>query len=180
MEENIGFGFIEKPLEVDIVCKDDKYMPAYATELDACMDLKIKINKSEDEMLAVQKIDGILYEDTCSSEWIMPNTARVYETGIQIAVPKDHVMLIFPRSSTGFKMHCMLANTTGVVDAGYRDKVMVKLFNYGEFPIEVTDGQRIAQFMIIPRPKLKLNKVKDDENFRNNDRGGGIGSTGTK
>lgn len=40
------------------------------------------------------------------------------------------------------------------------------------------DSQRISQFMIIPRPKIELNLVKDDILFRNNDRGGGVGSTG--
>ena len=32
--------------------------------------------------------------------------------------------------------------------------------------------------MIIPRPKLELEFVEDNEEFRQNDRGGGIGSSG--
>jgi hypothetical protein len=32
--------------------------------------------------------------------------------------------------------------------------------------------------MVIPRPKLNLVKVDDDEDFRQGDRGGGTGSTG--
>ena len=32
--------------------------------------------------------------------------------------------------------------------------------------------------MIIPRPKLELEIVPDDENFREGNRGGGLGSSG--
>lgn len=145
-------------LDLKIVCEDQKYMPEYATEFDACMDLKIKLNSK-----------GVLF----------PNEKVVLETGIQVAVPEDHVMLLYPRSSTGIKLNCMLCNTTGVIDAGYRDVVKLALYNYGDLPIELEDGQRVAQFMVIPRPKINLIQVEDDDNFRNNDRGGGIGSTGT-
>jgi dUTP pyrophosphatase len=72
----------------------------------------------------------------------------------------------------------MLANTTGVIDAGYRDEIKLALYNFGHETIELKDGQRIAQFVIIPRPKLNLINVKDDESFRKGDRGGGIGSSG--
>lgn len=149
-------------IDVKIVCKDEKYMPEYATEFDACMDLKIKINKPEFDNTIV----------------LHPQKQEVLETGIQIAVPKNHVMVLYPRSSTGIKLHCMLSNTTGIIDSGYRDVVKLALYNYGKYPIYLKDGQRIAQFMIIPRPKINLVQVQDDKNFRKDDRGGGIGSTG--
>ena len=72
----------------------------------------------------------------------------------------------------------MLTNTTGVIDTGYRDEIKMALTNFGNQTLKLEDGQRIAQFMIIPRPKIELNLVKDDILFRNNDRGGGVGSTG--
>ena len=146
-------------IDVKIVCEDKKYMPEYATEFDGCMDLKIK------------KSDG--------KHILFPNEQVILETGIQVAIPKDYVMLLYPRSSTGIKLNCMLCNTTGVIDAGYRDVIKLALYNYGNKPIELEDGQRVAQFMVIPRPKINLIQVQDDEKFRENDRGGGIGSTGT-
>ena len=33
-------------------------------------------------------------------------------------------------------------------------------------------------FIILPFPKIEAEYVEDDENFRQGDRGGGIGSTG--
>ena len=146
-------------VNLKVVCEDIKYAPTYATEVDSCMELKVKI------------------EDV-GKKFIEPNETLTFGTGLQVSIPEDHVMLIFPRSSTGFKLNCMLANTTGVIDSGYRDEIKIALHNYGENPVLIEDGQRIAQFIVIPRPKISLEFVKDDINFRHNDRKGGIGSTG--
>ena len=146
-------------MKLDIVCNDEKYLPTYANDTDACMDLKAKIKEGT----------------YC---FLKSGETMVFGTGIQVAIPKDYVMLIFPRSSTGIKLHCMLTNTTGVIDTGYRDEIKMALTNFGNQTLKLEDGQRIAQFMIIPRPKIELNLVKDDILFRNNDRGGGVGSTG--
>jgi dUTP pyrophosphatase len=147
-----------KQMDLKIVCEHEKYMPQYANETDACMDLKIKIPNGQ----------GIL----------QPNEMRIWETGCKFSIPEGYVMLIFPRSSTGIKLQCMLANTTGIIDSGFRGTVKMALFNFGKEPIEIQDGRRIAQFMVIPRPQIQLKLVNDDENFRQGDRGGGIGSTG--
>ena len=58
-----------------------------------------------------------------------PNESRTFRTGVKVAIPEGYVMLVYPRSSTGFKLNCMLANTTGVIDSGYRDEIMIKLYN---------------------------------------------------
>lgn len=146
-------------IQLDIVCEEEKYMPRYANPTDACMDLKIKIK-----------------EPDCY--FLKPNETKVFSTGIKVSIPEDNMMLIFPRSSTGFKLNCMLTNTTGIIDAGYRDEVKLAITNFGTETVCLKDAQRIAQFMIIPRPYVNLNLVCDDEDFRNGDRGGGVGSTG--
>ena len=156
-------------LNLKIVCEDDKYMPTYANKTDACMDLKISI-KSE-----------IIENKTLNNEkcyFLKPNETKVFGTGVKVSIPENHVMLVYPRSSTGIKLQCMLTNTTGVIDTGYRDEIKLALTNFGKETICLRDGQRIAQFMIIKRPIIELKRVNDDEEFRNGDRGGGIGSTG--
>ena len=145
-------------IDVKNVCEKDKYKPNYANSTDACMDLKVKVEEGK--------------------SLIAPYTSKSFSTGIKVQVPEDHVMLIFPRSSTGFKLHCMLSNTTGIIDAGYRDEVRLALYNFGDSAVELEDGQRVAQMMIIPRPKINLIEVDDDEDFKKGNRGGGIGSTG--
>ena len=152
-------------MKLKIVCEDEKYLPTYANDTDACMDLKVKIeddNENNDERVA----------------FVMPKETKVFGTGIKVSIPLEHVMLIFPRSSTGIKLHCMLSNTTGVIDSGYRDEIRMAVTNFGNETVCLQDGQRLAQFMIIPRPKIELEIVPDNEEFRQGDRLGGIGSTG--
>lgn len=152
--------YTRKPeIQLDIVCNEEKYMPRYANDTDACMDLKIKIQ-----------------EPDCY--FLRPQETFVFSTGIKVKIPNDYMMLIFPRSSTGFKLHCMLTNTTGIIDAGYRDEVKLAVTNFGTETVCLKDAQRIAQFMIIPRPYVNLNLVNDDNDFREGDRCGGVGSTG--
>ena len=154
-------------MKLKIVVEDEKYKPTYANDTDACMDLKVKIdedNENNDERVA----------------FIMPKETKVFGTGVKVSIPLEHVMLIFPRSSTGIKLHCMLSNTTGVIDSGYRDEIRMAVTNFGNETVCLQDGQRLAQFMIIPRPKLELEFVEDNEEFRQNDRCGGIGSSNAK
>lgn len=146
-------------LNIKIVCDDTKYLPTYANESDACMDLKVVVGDVKGRV-------------------IVPNQTKLFSTGIKVQVPENHVMLIFPRSSTGIKSKVRLANTVGVIDSGYRDEVMLALHNFGDQSQIIEDGQRVAQFMVIPRPKLNLEIVPDDEEFKSGNRGGGIGSTG--
>lgn len=145
-------------LNVKMVKEADKYAPTYANTTDACMDLKIKIQEGK--------------------YILKPQEIKTFGTGLQVSVPDNHVMLVFPRSSTGIKLHCMLSNTTGVIDNGFKDEIKMSLYNFGTEEIELTDAQRIAQFIIIPRPLINPIFVEDDEEFRKGDRGGGIGSTG--
>lgn len=160
-------------INLKIVCEDKKYMPTYANDTDACMDLKVKIDVDKN----VDK-----WADYSNNQertvFIVPNESKVFGTGIKVAIPKDYVMLVYPRSSTGIKLHCMLSNTTGVIDAGYRDEIKLAITNFGDKTVCLSDGQRVAQFLIIPRPQVNLIEVKDDEDFRQGDRGGGVGSTG--
>ena len=146
------------------VVAEDKYLPQYANYTDACMDLKAKI----------------ISDELGNHINIHPGqTVKVY-TGVQVAIPEGYVMKMYVRSSTGIKKNLCLANGTGIIDAGYRDEIIMALHNFGKDIVKIEDGDRLCQFVILPYPKLELEQVPDDENFRNGDRGGGIGSTGIK
>lgn len=145
-------------MNLEVVCFDEKYMPEYANQSDACMDLKIRIKER--------------------NKYLNPGQVATFGTGLKVKIPEDYVMLIYPRSSTGFKLNCMFSNGTSVIDPGYRGEIKLSIYNFGKYSVELEDGQRVAQFMIIPRPKLKLIEVADDDKFKEGNRGGGIGSTG--
>ena len=108
----------------------------------------------------------------------MPGETRIVGSGLQVQIPEGYEMNMVVRSSTGIKKHLALANGTGIIDAGYRDEVKMALYNFGTAPQQIIDGDRICQFKVEPVTKLILHQVKDDDQFRQGDRGGGIGSTG--
>lgn len=152
------------------IVAEDKYLPCYANETDACMDLKAKIAKED----GVEYTPGVYMTSIPAGE-----TIKVH-SGVQVAIPEGYVMKMYVRSSTGIKKHLCLANGTGIIDAGYRDEIIMALHNFGKEPVMIVDGDRICQFILLPYPKIELERTEDNSDFREGDRGGGIGSTDKK
>lgn len=105
----------------------------------------------------------------------------VYHTGLAIEIPEGYVGLLFPRSSVS-KYNLSLCNCVGVIDSAYRGEIMLK-FNFlntlttcGRDRDVYGKGDRVAQLIIMPYPKITL--VESSE-LSETDRGtGGFGSTG--
>ncbi|HNQ81870.1 MAG TPA: dUTP diphosphatase [Candidatus Aminicenantes bacterium] len=94
-------------------------------------------------------------------------------TGIQMAIPRGYVGLIWDKSGVSLKGVHRLA---GVVDAGYRGEVQVVLANLGREPYEIKAGMKIAQMLI--QPIVPVN-VRESGTLDDTSRGeGGFGSTG--
>lgn len=133
-------------------CADNAKTPKYASEDDACLDL------------------------FASSLQIDDFGNLTYDTGIAFEIPKDHVGLVFPRSSV-FKKTLILKNSVGVIDSGYRGTIQVKFSSLRESNVIYDVGDRVAQIMIIPRPSVELEEVDE---LSDSTRGtGGFGSTGS-
>lgn len=144
----------------------DAIAPQYATAGAACFDLHA-LGPAEPTS------DGALVS-SC-----FPLTIR---TGLAFEIPDGHVMLIFSRSGHGFKHSTRLANCVGVIDQDYRGEVLVKLTTDDNLHVNelsqlrVRPGDRIAQAMLVPIPRVELNLVDE---LTDTARGaGGFGSTG--
>jgi dUTP pyrophosphatase len=107
------------------------------------------------------------------------------DTGVAFEVPDGHVMLVFSRSGMGFKHGIRLANCVGVIDSDYRGSVKVKLtcdydWKYdadGCLPYMVKPGDRIAQAIILPVPRIEFEWA--DELSETARGAGGFGSSGS-
>jgi len=98
-------------------------------------------------------------------------------TGIAMEIPEGYFGAIFARSGLATKRGLRPANCVGVVDSDYRGEIIVALHNDTEFPQEVSEGERIAQIVIIPYLPVDFTEV---DNLSSTVRGeGGFGSTGT-
>lgn len=97
-------------------------------------------------------------------------------TGIRCKMDNDWVLVIYPRSSIGFKYQIGLANTTGIIDSDYyqgsnEGHIMVKLVNRGNKVFSVNAGDKIVQGIFLP---YGITIDDDASGVRN----GGFGSTG--
>ena len=113
--------------------------------------------------------------DLFSSEdhLLRPGEVRPVQTGIQVAIPRGHVGLIWDKSGISLRGVHRLA---GVVDAGYRGEVQVVMVNLSREPYEIKAGMKIAQMLI--QPIVEINVV-EAENLDDTSRGeGGFGSIG--
>jgi dUTP pyrophosphatase len=108
---------------------------------------------------------------------IPPKTIRLVGTGLVIAVPEEHFLGIFARSSTPLKRGLMVANGVGVVDADYcgpEDEIRVQLLNVTDASVHVRRGDRIAQAIVLPAPRIEWEEVDEPTSPTR----GGFGSTG--
>src|SRR4249920_816697 len=98
-------------------------------------------------------------------------------TGIAIAIPPGFAGFVQPRSGLALRHGVTVANTPGLIDAGYRDEIRVLLVNLdGEEAFKISRGDRIAQLVIQRFESVEWHEVAD---LDDTDRGlGGWGSTG--
>lgn len=115
---------------------------------------------------------------TCTSVDLeeLINGIITYHTGIAVEIPEGYVGLVFPRSSIS-KTGGMLANSVGVIDSGYRGEILVKVrFAQNLYTNSYNVGDRVAQMVIIPYPKVKpIEALELGETVRGL---GGFGSSG--
>jgi len=99
-----------------------------------------------------------------------------YHTGLAIEIPKDHVGLLFPRSSVS-NYPLSLCSCVGVVDHGYTGEILFKyrLTDLDIFASIYNKGDRIGQLIIMPYPQIEL---VEQEALGSSERGSeGFGST---
>jgi dUTP pyrophosphatase len=101
-----------------------------------------------------------------AEEWpdghvIAPGATAVIGTGISVAVPRNHALMLYSRYGEGYKYGVRLANSLSVIDTDCTWEIMVSLRNDGSKPYVVRHGDRIAQAMLIPAPRIELLEVGD-------------------
>lgn len=88
---------------------------------------------------------------------------------------------LYPRSSTGTKTPLRLANSVGIIDAGYRGPLIAAFDNWSDEAYEIVEGQRLVQICPpdLSNYPLHISLVHTEEELGITERGeGGFGSTG--
>jgi len=107
---------------------------------------------------------------------IQPHTTAKISTGFAMTIPKGFAGFVFARSGIATKKSLRPANAVGVVDADYTGEVFVPLHNDSDEVQVISDGDRIAQLVVMPFQVIDWIPV---EELSITSRGvGGFGSTG--
>ena len=152
---------------------NDEFTPRRATFRSAGYDLFVDepitlypgVFKTLDTHVVIEdkdRVDGVRVTDS------IPGTNFRHLVGE--TVQNDWVVLVFPRSSYGFKYGMRFSNTVGIIDMDYRDTIKLAVTVDKEVSLKV--GDRIAQMVVVPYC------VFDNEITPTIKRSGGIGSTG--
>ncbi|MCD8210707.1 MAG: dUTP diphosphatase [Prevotella sp.] len=161
----------------------------FGTTLDAIEELqrtrrrhvKVKIKKlNEKAIIPTYAHEGDAGADIYALQdtTIMGGETRVIGTGLAVEVPRGYMLNIYPRSGVSLKTPLRVANGVGCVDENYRGEVGVILHNTSLENYDIKAGDRIAQAILLPVPKIMWEEV---EEINDTDRGtDGFGSTDEK
>ena len=140
------------------------------------MNLKVKIKRMDPDAIIPSYAhlgDGALDLTAISMDYDDSKSQVIYDTGLAFELPKNHVGLLFPRSSI-YKTGCRLSNSVGVLDSTFRGSVKFIFDSSSVDQYQV--GDRIGQILIVPYPTIEFEVVNELEN---SERGtGGFGSSG--
>lgn len=108
---------------------------------------------------------------------LKPGEIKKVPTAIKVMMNKDEVLMIYIRSSLGFKYNLRLCNQTGIIDSDYYNNenneghIFIAIQNEGTKTLTLKVGDRFAQGIFMKY------LTTDDEEDINTNRKGGIGST---
>ena len=106
---------------------------------------------------------------------IGPKLQKLIHTDLSVQIPTNFYAQIKPRS--GLALKSRIDVKAGVIDSDYRGEIMILLENAGDEEFSLKEGDKIAQMVVLPVPKLNIQVVEQlDPSQRDKS---GFGSTGT-
>ena len=142
-------------------------------------ELRVRIIRlREDVALPEYQTAGAAGFDLAASEEVVvePGQVALVPTGLVVEVPPGLFLGIFARSSTPPKRGLMVSNGVGVIDSDYcgpADEVKIQVLNFTARPVTVRAGDRIAQGIFLPAPRV----VWEEAAVAKSSSRGGFGST---
>ncbi len=116
-----------------------------------------------------------------SSDLILrPGERARVPTGICVAIPDGFEAQIRPRSGLAAGLGLGMVNAPGTIDSDYTGEIAAILINWGDAPITIRRGDRIAQIVFAPVARV-LWEDTGDTPLTDTPRGnGGFGHTGLR
>ncbi|MBN85958.1 MAG: deoxyuridine 5'-triphosphate nucleotidohydrolase [Dehalococcoidia bacterium] len=111
---------------------------------------------------------------------LAPGQSCLIPSGIKANVPPGHALVAFNKSGVAVKKNLYVGAC--VVDEDYQGEIHINLTNVGEKTVEISPGEKIIQFVLLPVfydtiEEVGLEDLYEEETVRG---AGGFGSTGEK
>jgi dUTP pyrophosphatase len=107
---------------------------------------------------------------------LAPFARAAVPTGLALELPEGFEAQVRSRSGLALKHGVVCLNSPGTVDSDYRGEVKVILGNLSDASFTLRRGDRIAQLVVAPVTRVRMELT---EALSNTQRGaGGFGSTG--
>ena len=90
---------------------------------------------------------------------LLPGARALVPTGFAIALPRGYEAQVRPRSGLAARHGVTVLNAPGTIDADFRGEVGVLLINHGNAPFTIRRGERIAQLVIAPVTRVRVEEV---------------------
>ena len=109
--------------------------------------------------------------------WLVrPGERVLVPTGLICVVPRGFEIQVRPRSGLALRNGVTVLNSPGTIDADYRGETKLLIINHGRADFEIIEGMRLAQLVVAPVARARVQWVAG---FRATARGpGGFGHTG--
>jgi len=105
---------------------------------------------------------------------IAPEGDYLFPLGWACEIPRNWALIVKEKSGRAVKDKLDVGAC--VIDSGYRGEVHVHLFNNSKIPVEIKEGEKIAQMLLVP---CWCGTPEEVDELDNTPRGsGGFGSTG--
>ena len=133
-------------------------LPAHATDGSAGLDLRAALD---------------------AALTLAPGDAALVPSGMAIHIDDPGLCaVILPRSGLGHRHGIVLGNGTGLIDSDYQGPLLISVWNRGRDAFTIEPGDRIAQLVLLPVVRARLQVV---DTFNDSARGGGgFGHTGVR
>ena len=105
-----------------------------------------------------------------------PGEIKLLPTGFAVAIPRGYEIQVRPRSGLAIKHGITIINSPGTIDADYRGEVKIGLINLGRKSFTIKRKDRIAQLVLAPVSRAKIEIAARLDTTARQD--GGFGHTG--
>lgn len=145
--------------------------------------INLKFKKFNDSVsLPCYQSEGASGMDLCAflseSVTLKPLERKLIPTGLKMELPQGYEAQVRPRSGMSIKHGITLVNCVGTIDEDYRGEICVPVINLSTEEFTINNGDRIAQMVIAPVTKAKIEVVTELSDTKRGE--GGFGSTGRK